>query len=697
MSNEAKTNYERYQYSLQRGHKDYIKKHDACDAFFFDEQWEKEDRDKLVNSKRPALTINKIKPIILDMTGEFLSNRSEVKFVPTSTGQTETATALTKLFLHIQNEQELDEKELILWFDGIITSRAYYDVRVEFDDNDRGEVRVFVPNPKNVIPDPDSDSKDPDDWNEVIIKSYLTIQDVEFLYGKSKATKIKQYPELQVDIEGSELHNDTFAGPDFTTHHVSHGSGDETTQRLYLVIERQYKAMEDVQFFINEQTGDLRRVPPSWTSSQTAQFLEQFPEFVIEKRRKQIVRWVVSCGDVLLHNDVSPYDKFTIIPWFPIFRRGKSSGAVESLLDPQRNFNKLRSQELHIVNGTSNSGWKVKRGSLTNMTTEDLEIHGAKTGLVVEYDGESEKVIDRIQPVSIPQGVDRISEKADRDLKTVSGVDDEARGVARSQTAGKAIQARREAALISLAPYFDSLAWTRKRLAKRILALIQKFYTEERHIRITSSDARNQITDIGLNVPQEDGTVLNDLTLGEYDVVVTPTPQRDSEEQETFNELLELSKLGWSIPVHLMVETMHLARKPEIVESIKAANGMVEPSEEERQLQQMMQELEMEEKRAAIAARMAQAQLSQARAQKVLSEIDAAKDDTEKLEELLLRARDLDAKIHHNERSMDVRERALDVQAAKAGLDDIVKNRQIDAQLEQRQRDAQQPTGASNG
>ena len=51
----------------------------------------------------------------------------------------------------------------------------------------------------------------------------------------------------------------------------------------------------------------------------------------------------------------------------------------------QEQLNKISSQELHIVNTTANSGWIVESGSLSGMTADDLEEHGAETGLVLEY------------------------------------------------------------------------------------------------------------------------------------------------------------------------------------------------------------------------------------------------------------------------------------------------------------------------
>jgi hypothetical protein len=697
----ATENYERYQYAKERGHTDYIKKHDQCNDFFFSEQWDSETKKKLQAADRPALTINRIKPVIKDMTGEFINNRADVKFVPSVSGEAETADALTKLYMHVSEEQEFTQKELDLWLDGIITSRAYYDVRIGFDDNLMGEIRVAVPNPKNILPDPDSDSRNPDDWNDVIITSHLSIQDIEILYGETKAKEVKQFPNVDNDYDIEDMHRDTFAGPEFTTHHSTHGIGDETTQRLYHVIERQYRSMEPVPYFVNTVTGDVRRVPPEWTDEDQAAVLQAAGgEVEIQSLKRQVIRWTVSCGDILLHDDISPYDCFTIVPWFPVFRRGRSAGVVEDLIDPQLNYNKQRSQELHIVNGTANSGWKVKRGSLTNMDTEDLETYGAKSGIVLEF-ADNPDDIDRIQPVNIPQGIDRVSEKADRDIRSISGIDEESRGVTRGNTPGKAIEARREAALVSMTTLFESLAFTRKLLAKRVLKLLQKFYTEERHLRILGNPIRGEVEDLAINEPQEDGSIRNDITLGEYGVIITPAPQRDSYEQMQFEQLKQMQvELGIKVPAHLFIEFSDLGRKPEIAQEIKKANGLMEPSEQQIELQRMQESLDLEEKKASIEARMAQAQLSRARAQKVLQEIETAGDDPEKIEKLLLEARRIDMERWNNEEAMEVRRRAQAVDEAKAVSEDDLSRRELDLKLAEyrdRKNSPQTAEESSNG
>ena len=77
----------------------------------------------------------------------------------------------------------------------------------------------------------------------------------------------------------------------------------------------------------------------------------------------------------------------------------------------------------------------VESGSLVGMTSDDLEEHGAETGLVVEYNRGSTPPT-KIQPNQIPTGLDRISQKAALNIKTISGINDSMLGSDSAEVSG---------------------------------------------------------------------------------------------------------------------------------------------------------------------------------------------------------------------------------------------------------------------
>jgi hypothetical protein len=174
----------RYQQVRDMGHADFVKKADRCNDFFRGQQWNPIDVAMLKLARRPALTINKILSTISNVMGEQIQNRTDISFQPRSGAPIETAETLTKVFRQIADSNQLDWKRSDVFCDGIISSRGFFDTRLDFTDSMSGEVRIERLNPKNVLIDPDAEDYDPDTWNDVMTTKWVTWQDVEMLYGQ---------------------------------------------------------------------------------------------------------------------------------------------------------------------------------------------------------------------------------------------------------------------------------------------------------------------------------------------------------------------------------------------------------------------------------------------------------------------------------------------------------------------------------
>lgn len=191
-------------------------------------------------------------------------------------------------------------------------------------------------------------------------------------------------------------------------------------------------------------------------------------------------------------------------------------------------------------------------------------------------------------------------------------ISDSMRGFDRADVAAKAIQAKKAMGTVSLTKPFDNLSYTRKLVARNVLDLVQTYYTEERMFLITGRGLTDQPQQVTVNQASPEGTIVNDLTVGEYSVVVSTVPARESFEQSQFAEALEMRQLGIAIPDDVLVEHSHLARKGELAARIKQLNGGGEPS----QAAQQMQQLDMQAKQVDIDHKQSAAELNRAKAQK---------------------------------------------------------------------------------
>ena len=96
-----------------------------------------------------------------------------------------------------------------------------------------------------------------------------------------------------------------------------------------------------------------------------------------------------------------------------------------------------------------------------------------------------------------------------------------------------------------------------------------------------------------INEVSPEGEVINDLTLGEYDVVVGTQPSRDSFDETQFAEALSLKSVGVPVPDDMIVEYSHLQRKEELARRIRIMTCQEPPTEEEAQMMQFQMEMEI--------------------------------------------------------------------------------------------------------
>ena len=655
----AMNQFERYERARDNGHLDYIETAKKCDAFYRGNQWDPADVATLDDEGRPALTINTILPTVNTVLGEQSTRRADVNFKPKGNGTQEVADVLNKLYMHIADTNKLEWLESQVFADGLIQDRGYFDVRIDFTDHIQGEVRVTTKDPLDILIDPDAKEYDPKTWNEIFETKWMSLDEIEEQYGQDKADKLRVSAEYgntmgtdSVEYEETR-YGDTYTGVEYNQ--SSTANPEENRQvRAIRVIERQYYQLKDCMYYVDEVTGDMRQVPSNWSKRKREKFADDYGLDILNRLDRK-VRWTVTADSVVLHDDWSPYQCFTIVPYFPYWRRGRPFGMVRNLISPQEQLNKISSQELHIVNTTANSGWIVETGSLQGMTADDLEEHGAETGLVLEYNRGSSPPA-KIPPNQIPTGLDRLGQKAAANIKTISGISDAMLGTDSPEVSGVAIQAKQNRGVLMIQVPLDNLQKTRQYLAEHVLRIVQQYYTEERLIQITDeSDPMKPEMPIVVNQVTPEGDIINDLTLGEYKVVVGTMPARDNYDEVQFAEAIALRQAGVPVPDDLIVDYSHLAKKGEIAKRIRIMQGMEPPSEEQAQIQAFQAQAEIQKVQLEIAKMEAEVQNLQS-----LSELNMAKAQ-ESAADPQLKVAELQAKMQMKQQELALRQQLSSV------------------------------------
>jgi hypothetical protein len=557
-----------------RGHADYCRDAKRNEDFYLGGglQWDPEVKAELEAQGRPASESNEVFGAVNAALGYQIANRMDVAVVPRGQGGDEAvAKALNLIFKSELDRVKFRWAETQVFSEGMIQQRGYYDLRIAADANLYGEIALGTLDPMDVLPDPDAKSYDPDDWADVRVTRWLSADEIGERYGDAAKQAI-----LNANAPGE---------PDF-----GDGTGDDGVQRSrfgdsqtsgsytgriddgavarYRVIDTQ-KFVYAVGMVALYPTGDIE--PIDDVTDEALRVLKANPNVVLTRRRTRRVRWTVSTRDVLLHDDWSPYLHFTVVPYFPYFRRGRTRGMVDNAISPQETLNKAIAQGLHIVNSTANSGWISEEESLANMENDDLEDVGASTGLNIVVK-KGAKYPEKIKPNDVPTGIAQLIQSSRETIKSVTGVNESMLGVGQQDMSGVAIQSRQFAAQQQLALPLDNLARTRHMLATRCLELFQAYYTDPREFRFTEMDmfGHPQSKQFAVNQPQPDGGMLNDLTIGKYDIVISAQPMQITFDNSQFEQVKSMRKdMGVRIPDSVVIRYSNLSDKQEVLQAIE--------------------------------------------------------------------------------------------------------------------------------
>ena len=224
---------------------------------------------------------------------------------------------------------------------------------------------------------------------------------------------------------------------------------------------------------------------------------------------------------------------------------------------------------LHIVNTTANSGWTLEEGTLHNMTTEELEERGAETGLVLVHKRGSEAP-KKIEGNKIPTGLDRLATRAQFNVAGIAGIEGLVKLPTR-EVSGVALDEIQQSGLLQVDVPFDALKRTRHLVARKVLELVQDFYTETRVLQVTVGNGLStQNEALIVNAINDAGEIVNDLTIGEYDIVVGTRPMRENYEDSQFANALTMREAAKQQAIELRAMELEVERMESEVFELQA-------------------------------------------------------------------------------------------------------------------------------
>jgi hypothetical protein len=246
--------------------------------------------------------------------------------------------------------------------------------------------------------------------------------------------------------------------------------------------------------------------------------------------------------------------------------------------------------------------------------------------------------------------------KIDNDIKTLMGIFDPAQ-LGQGNVSGKALNGQIQQMDLTNFDFYDNLTKSIAHVGKVCLDLIPKIYDTQRVLRIIGDDGKPEM--VTLNQPQqvqdENGMlvnkVLNDVTVGKYDVVMETGPGYNSKREAAVEAMMPLvgaNQKLFEVAGDLVFRNMDFPGADTIADRLAAINPLAQideksdiPPQVQMQLAQNKQQMEQ-----------MQQQLQQLQMMiKQRQDIEQVKQDAETKRKLL----DVTARAHNTETMAEVK------------------------------------------
>jgi len=549
------------------------------------DQWPVEIQSSRNLESRPCLTINKIDAYIRQITNQQRQQRPRIRVHPVNNqADKKIADVLQGITRHIEVNSNADDAYDNAFDYAVRMGWGYWRVVTDYTREDSFDQEIYIQqidNPFTVYFDPNSVLPDGSDAERCIITTVMP-----------KAVFREQYP-----------------GADDGSNFMPRGTGDSSAE---------WVTKEDVrvcEYFYTER----KRAKLVMLSDGTSAFEEDLPSAetlalagitILEKRdsyRKQI-KWVKLTAMEVLDSKDWPGRYIPIVPCYGqqliIQDKRKKYGITRFAKDPQRMYNFWSTSMTESVALAPKAKWLLAEGQDEGHET-DWAMANIKSTPVLRYkqtdiDGRVAPAPTRLQPEPPPTGIMSAAAQISNDLQTVIGIFDPNQ-MPTGNLSGKALNGQQQQIDLSTFHYYDNLTRSIRHTGKIILDLVPKIYDAQRVMRIIGDDGQPDLVTINEQKRDDTGAIvqiLNNVTVGEYDVVMDTGPGYQSKRIQAVEAMMPMMQNQelFNIAGDLMFRNMDFPGAEVIADRLAAINPMAQIDEKSEVPPQAQMQLAQQKK-----------------------------------------------------------------------------------------------------
>lgn len=488
--------------------------------FLKGDQWPEKQRRAREAEGRPVLTVNKLPTYLQQVTNDQRQNRANIKVSAMGmNATTKTAEIIQGMIKHIEYDSGADTA-----YDTAVNSAAgigfgYFRAVTDYVDPMAFEQEIRIKrirNPFTVYFDPASTEADGSDAQWVLITEKMT--QAEF---KAK------YPDATITIQGFQMTR----------------SGDSSNKDW--VFQDSVRIAE--YYKIEFEAATLYKLADGTTTT------DEPPAGVeILTKRPTVVHKVI-------WRLMTPYEiietveiKCKWIPVFPVYGTeididGKvyRAGLIRNAKDPAMMYNfwmtsateevSLRPKTPYIGAEGQFEGHEKKWAQANTRSFNYLEYKPTTVDGVMAPPPQRQPMAD------IPVGVLEMAKHASDNIKGTTGLFDSSLGAAGNATSGKQELAQQKQGNVANYHYVDNFIRTLRHAGRCIIDMIPHYYDTERLVRCRGEDGTASEETIN-KWDQAANAVINDVSVGKYDVAVTAGPSYATMRAEAADAMVQFGQ-----------------------------------------------------------------------------------------------------------------------------------------------------------
>lgn len=539
--------------------------------FYAGQQWQRSDLE--LRRNRPTLTINRLPQFVKQVTGELRQNKPAIRVLPVDE-QTdpELAKVYSAIIRHIESRNDAHRKYAKSGEQAVIGGIGWLGVLTDYADDTSFEQEAVIRhirNPSSVVIDPDAVEHTREDMNWAFVVEDMTLEAFREKYPDASLngfpTDDSTHPEYQGWITQDKIRV------------AEYWVREPYQTKLYLLSDGTTIREED-------------EVNPSLMAALK----------IVATRN--VTAYKVKCRKITAVEELESFDwEGQTIPLVPVIGEEVELGGevyryglIHHAKDGQRSYNFARSAMMEHVASQPKAPYIATAKMIGNHKHQWQNLN-VENPPVLLYDADPSAPGAKPQreaPPTMASAWYQEAMVADDDMKATTGIYDASLGQRSSETSGVAIRAREAQGDTGTFVYIDHLAAAIKRIGNILLEIVPKIYSGERVIRIIGEDdALEGFAKINALLP--DGTLLNDISRGQFDLEVTTGPAFASKRQEMLQHLMSLvqavPQVGM-IAADYIVKALDMPNGDKIAERVQIAllpPGMDAEADQKRAQAQM--------------------------------------------------------------------------------------------------------------